>query len=819
MAFGFRECCNEFSYFTVTGIPGSVSEFETYYIRTIEGLNFCATYVQIPTLNYQAPNYILLELAQQISCETCLTTYPCPEEDIILVNQFTAGSVQIDTDCQVNTLQPMIVQCQTINPTFSNTLDGTVALLVVGGTPPYTFLGTSPSEVLGAFQDGDVYTVYQNVSAGTYTTTTVDSTGDFSITRNCVLSGPPPIPVVTPIVQPATFFGAPDGSINLTIVGGIPPYTIIYEGEEVTLPILNLAAGTYYFQVIDTSGNLVETEAVVTQPDYPNYSQNLCATFNRCGTEFLLTFELTTEIYNYRPIYRCINASSFGMSELYLRWENSFGNSPGWVSTLQLVDTANIQFENPTGGCGITDNTFRIQRSVLTPLALPQGSYIGLFILAGQIVSITSGGCPPKVRILSTDSYCAGPPVKLGQVIYEAVGGAGPPYLFFYSSDSVNYQQTNATQLSLLAGTFSIKVRDVLGTESNPISFTISSANQVVGSSSINFYTNVRDATITGTGLGGALQEGQYKEFQADVENFYDFLDFPEGASFNIRLRTNLRNQVITGDYGYEIPMTSQIVNFEIVQAWVDNGNGAVNFYENPELNFEPQNSQYQGSSTYGEDNLGFWGLSSVDPDTGLPTQIDNCQNGVTRTSPNTWINCDFTANIASFIEGDTRGSNFSGEIRFDSEQILINNNTKIYIRYKVKLRNNTPVFIPTILRETDDTTLQPPCYTPLGCSKLNNLNTGNSRVSTSTRFNVVVSWFARQIITPPTQPCVQIDSTASNLNSTTPGGLTSTSTFKFSLDSRYGVLAPYGSSNLSEFQELNQFISQNTTSTPSWAP
>jgi hypothetical protein len=227
-------------------------------------------------------------------------------------------------------------------------LDGTVALLVVGGTPPYTFLGASPSEVLGVFQDGDVYTVYQNVSAGTYTTTTVDSTGDFSITRNCVLSGPPPIPVGTPIVTPASFFGAPDGSIQLNIIGGIPPYTIVYEGEEITLPLTNLVSGTYYLQITDTLGTLVEVEAVVTQPDYPNYSQNLCATFSECGTEFLLTFELTTEFYNYRPIYRCINAPSFGMLELYLRWENSFGGSPGWVSTLQLVDTENIEEEVPS---------------------------------------------------------------------------------------------------------------------------------------------------------------------------------------------------------------------------------------------------------------------------------------------------------------------------------------------------------------------------------------------------------------------------------------------------------------------------------------
>ena len=88
MAFGFRECCNQFSYFTVTGIPASVSEFEVYYIRTLEGINFCATYVQIPTLNYQAPNYILLELTSNLLFSDNQVNYMFYDSYIFYLSQF-----------------------------------------------------------------------------------------------------------------------------------------------------------------------------------------------------------------------------------------------------------------------------------------------------------------------------------------------------------------------------------------------------------------------------------------------------------------------------------------------------------------------------------------------------------------------------------------------------------------------------------------------------------------------------------------------------------------------------------------------------------
>ena len=811
MAFGFRECCNEFSYFTVTGIPGNVSEFETYYVRTIEGLNFCATYVQLPTLNYQAPNYILLELAQQTSCESCLVLFPCPEEDIILVNQFTAGSVQIDTDCQVNTLQPMIVQCQTISPTFSNTLDGTVALLVVGGTPPYTFLGASPSEVLGVFQDGDVYTVYQNVSAGTYTTTTVDSTGDFSITRNCVLSGPPPIPVGTPIVTPASFFGAPDGSIQLNIIGGIPPYTIVYEGEEITLPLTNLAAGTYYIQITDTEGTLVEVEAVVTQPDYPNYSQYLCATFNKCGTEFLFSFQLTNEMFNYRPVYNCTNPSILGMTELKIR----FDTSGIWRSTNSTIQTENIQFDIPPGGCNLNGTSFLMEKTPQGPLALPQGSYgcQGLFC-GGTIIPVVAGGCPPKVRILSTENYCAGPPPKLGTAIYQGVGGSGPPYIFFFSSDGVNYQQTSVTQLLLIGGNYSIKVRDSIGTESVPVNFTINSGSEVWGPGNVIFNSNVSSYNLTGV-LDRGIQDGEYRQAEFVIEHFYDFSNLPNGTLLNCSFRFDVNQDLTVGGEGHDNPFTSQVTRITFQDAWYHT-NGQLSFFDIIDSPFISLNfgGEYNNSE-YDTDNCGSWKPDSLLEDGVTPAYFDNCGNPpVTRTSPNRWQGCNTTRNNLSFIEGDTRGTNFSGiwDYRL-GQNISVNNTSKIYLRFKIILRINSPIYIPTIINETDDSTIQPQCYT--NCSVLNTSNVVNVPASAPQSRTIMSTNLSSTIISPPTVGCVNIDPTLSGLNygGAAPGNV---NTLNFRLFGNISVNAnnaPFPTQQAA----FNSFVTNNTTGVPSW--
>lgn len=64
-------------------------------------------------------------------------------------------------------------------------------------------------------------------------------------------------------------FGRQDGSINLTITGGTPPYTIVWSNEAITEDISNLAAGFYQVEV-DDANNLTEpvtAEITLREPE------------------------------------------------------------------------------------------------------------------------------------------------------------------------------------------------------------------------------------------------------------------------------------------------------------------------------------------------------------------------------------------------------------------------------------------------------------------------------------------------------------------------------------------------------------------------
>lgn len=90
-------------------------------------------------------------------------------------------------ECDVITIFPMGVECVSIDPSFSDTFDGSTSLYITGGTPPYEIL----------WENGSVGTTINNLGVGEYKATVTDSYGDFLITSTCILSAETPSPVTT----------------------------------------------------------------------------------------------------------------------------------------------------------------------------------------------------------------------------------------------------------------------------------------------------------------------------------------------------------------------------------------------------------------------------------------------------------------------------------------------------------------------------------------------------------------------------------------------------------------------------------------------
>ena len=105
--------------------------------------------------------------------------------------------IQPTNECDVITIFPMNVICESTNPTFTNTFDGTASILITGGTPPYEIL----------WDNGGVGPFVTNLGVGEYLATISDYYNDFIITSTCVLTAQTPATTTTTSTTTLPQFG------------------------------------------------------------------------------------------------------------------------------------------------------------------------------------------------------------------------------------------------------------------------------------------------------------------------------------------------------------------------------------------------------------------------------------------------------------------------------------------------------------------------------------------------------------------------------------------------------------------------------------
>jgi len=132
--------------------------------------------------------------------------------------------------------------------------DGSVLVNVSGATSPYSFLWSNGSTTRDLF----------NVSAGSYVLTVTDAVGCTALLV-VTLEEPAPIGIV-PVVQNVSCPGRSDGSIDLNVEGGTPPYLYFLNNIPIAPPIINLGPVTYTLTVVDANGCSKTVTAVVTEP-------------------------------------------------------------------------------------------------------------------------------------------------------------------------------------------------------------------------------------------------------------------------------------------------------------------------------------------------------------------------------------------------------------------------------------------------------------------------------------------------------------------------------------------------------------------------
>lgn len=130
------------------------------------------------------------------------------------------------------------------NPVCANDCNGSLTVLPIGGTLPYTF-NWSP---------GNIPTPTTNsLCAGNYTINITDANG-CSIVQTYSLTSPATM-TMSALVTQATCNNAADGSIDVTNGGGVPAYTYSWvPGGASTQDLTNVLPGTYSLTITDAGG-------------------------------------------------------------------------------------------------------------------------------------------------------------------------------------------------------------------------------------------------------------------------------------------------------------------------------------------------------------------------------------------------------------------------------------------------------------------------------------------------------------------------------------------------------------------------------------
>ena len=199
----------------------------------------------------------IVNLAAGLYTLTVTDQTGCTEEFNVPVNNLSA---------------PVITVTDSSNVTCAGAQNGSITVSVSGGQQPYAYSWTNTPQTTPSITglDGNI----------TYTLTVTDSLGCIAI-RPVFISEPSQLLLTSVIPQRNDTFnlscyGSDDGSIEVSVNGGIGPYSYIWSNLAQTDSVFGLAAGTYTVTVTDQNGCTLSENFTLTQPPllFSNAGQN-----------------------------------------------------------------------------------------------------------------------------------------------------------------------------------------------------------------------------------------------------------------------------------------------------------------------------------------------------------------------------------------------------------------------------------------------------------------------------------------------------------------------------------------------------------------
>ncbi|WP_367392078.1 T9SS type A sorting domain-containing protein [Lewinella sp. LCG006] len=207
-----------------------------------------------------------------LSCADCLGTMATPTVTTTYTLTVEDGLGEQGSASVTVTVAPLVIEAtvQNINCNGANT--GFIQI-------------NNGANFIYEWSNGDTNPLQQGLSAGTYCVTVTNGSG--CANEECFVITEPPVLQADASATNVTCAGMVDGTITVTVIGGVAPYIYNWDIGLDGSTLVNLPAGTYSVTIIDASGCTVVTDATILEDPSFTVTVNGLPT-EPCVTDFTL---------------------------------------------------------------------------------------------------------------------------------------------------------------------------------------------------------------------------------------------------------------------------------------------------------------------------------------------------------------------------------------------------------------------------------------------------------------------------------------------------------------------------------------------------